>query len=104
MLIEQVKRFISGFPLEALIWFSALVALAFADPSNASHITLCPIANLGFEFCPGCGLGRSITWLLHGSLINSLKMHPLGVITVFILVHRIIQLAKNHLNQYGKSN
>ena len=98
MLIEQAKQFVTKFPLEASIWISALVALAFVDPAQTSHVTICPIALLGFDFCPGCGLGRSIAWLFHGSVLNSFKMHPLGIVTVAVLVHRIIQLTKHHIN------
>ena len=98
MIIEQAKRFFRKFPLEALIWLSALVALTLVDPSQASHVTICPIAYFGFDFCPGCGLGRSIAWLFHGSVSNSLNAHPLGIVTVAVLIHRIVQLTNNHLN------
>lgn len=98
MYIEKVKRFATEFPLEALIWTSALIALTFVDPSRADHVTICPIAWLGFDFCPGCGLGRSIAWLFHGSLSDSLRTHPLGVVTLAVLVHRIYRLSNNHIN------
>ena len=99
MIIEQVKRFVTKFPLEAVIWMSGLIALAFVDPSQTSHVTICPIAYFGFDFCPGCGLGRSIAWLFHGSLKNSFSAHPLGIVTLVVLVHRIIQLINNHLRR-----
>lgn len=98
MIIEQAKRFFRKFPPEAVIWLSALVALAFVDPSQASRVTICPVAYFGYDFCPGCGLGRSIAWLFHGSVSNSLSTHPLGIVTVAILIHRIVQLTNNHLN------
>src|SRR6478735_5876220 len=98
MLIAQVKQFVTKFPREAAIWISGLVALAFLDPAHTSHVTICPIALLGFDFCPGCGLGRSISWLFHGSLQDSLRMHPLGIVALSVLVHRIILLTNHHIN------
>ncbi|MGC3942993.1 MAG: DUF2752 domain-containing protein [Chryseolinea sp.] len=97
MIIEQVKRLVTKFPLEAVIWMSGLIALAFVDPSQTSHVTICPIAYFGFDFCPGCGLGRSIAWLFHGSVTKSLSAHPLGIVTLAVLIHRIIQLINNHV-------
>ncbi len=32
--------------------------------------------------CPGCGMTRSVRALAHGDLIESLRMHPLGVVLV----------------------
>gem|GEM_PF-689017 len=101
IIIEQVKRFVAKFPLEAAIWTLGLIALAFVDPSQTSHVTICPIAYFGFDFCPGCGLGRSIAWLFHGSVTQSLGTHPLGIVTLAVLVHRIFQLIRNHLTQLG---
>jgi hypothetical protein len=84
--------------LEAFIWLAALIALAFHDPSTA-HYTLCPLKNLGFDFCPGCGLGHSISHLFRGEIIQSFEAHPLGIIAVILLIYRIISLFyKNFLN------
>lgn len=99
MHIEQIKRFVTTFPLEAIIWFSGLVILACADPVQDAHISLCPIAYLGYDFCPGCGLGRSITLLFHGSLDSSLRTHPLGIIAAGMLIQRTVQLTNNHRNR-----
>jgi hypothetical protein len=98
MLIALYKQFVAKFPLEAIIWISGIIALAFVDPSQNSHATICPIGYFGYDFCPGCGLGRSIAWLFHGSLQNSVSVHPLGIVVLAVLVRRIIQLTNNHLN------
>lgn len=89
-------------PLEALCWFTALVILAFADPTNG-HVSLCPFKNAGIDFCPGCGLGRSISLFLHGEVSHSLRMHPLGIFAVIILSFRTINLTKLYLRNYGKN-
>jgi hypothetical protein len=42
--------------LEAAIWIGALLYLAILHTPGETHFTICPINNLGFDFCPGCGL------------------------------------------------
>lgn len=94
---------IRKFPLEAVCWSIGLVVLAFLNPAD-NHVSVCPFNHLGWDFCPGCGLGRSVTLLLHGDVRQSLATHPLGVFTLPILLYRIYQLTKTHLHTYGKSN
>ena len=77
--------------LELVIWIAALVMLAFTTPSE-HHLTLCPLSNLGFKYCPGCGLGRSISYLFRGDLKASFQMHPLGIFALGIIGYRIIQI------------
>ncbi len=49
--------------------------------------------------CPGCGLVRSVSALLHGNVIDSLKFHVLGfVIVVFFLYVWISAFLKRPLN------
>ncbi|WP_421941847.1 DUF2752 domain-containing protein [Pedobacter sp.] len=88
-------KYIKSFPLELLFWISALVLLATAN-AHEHHFSLCPLANLGFEsWCPGCGLGRSISLILHGEFANSFKEHWLGFPAILIIMHRIITLVRN---------
>ena len=83
--------------LEAWIWIAALLALAFTNPQVDGHMSLCLIKNLGWNFCPGCGLGHSIAWLFKGEVRQSFQSHPLGIIAVAILFFRIFQLfSTNH--------
>ena len=88
-------------PLEACCWFAALVALALTDPAS-SHFSLCPLKNAGITFCPGCGLGRSITLFFHGDIAASFHTHPLGIFAVIVLSFRIVNLTKHYL-KHGKS-
>ena len=77
---------------EAMIWLIALLALAIYSPINDVHITICPLALAGFEHCPGCGLGRSISYFLHGNLNASFHAHWLGIPATFLLSWRIISV------------
>lgn len=88
--------------LELCFWVSAIIFLFFLEPS-AGHFTLCPINNLGFSFCPGCGLGHSIHYALRLNFSESFSHHPLGIIAIIIIFSRIIKLITNLFksNHYG---
>jgi len=94
---------LKSFPLEAVIWIAGLISLALIEPSD-THYSLCPINNLGFDFCPGCGLGRSISFLFNGDLQASVDAHWLGGFAVIVLSFRIINLTRNYIKTYGKTN
>jgi hypothetical protein len=81
---------------EAFIWIAALLLLGFSDPAS-QHYTLCPFHNLGISFCPGCGLGRSITFFFHGMIAESFRLHPLGIPAVLLFIHRIYKVLKDNL-------
>lgn len=76
---------------EVSVWILALILLGSMSPVN-DHSSLCPLKSAGFSFCPGCGLGHSISWLFHGDIKASLQAHPLGVFATGVLIFRIVQL------------
>lgn len=98
----QNMKYVKNFPLELLFWAIALLLLATANP-NMHHFTLCPLANLGFNWCPGCGLGRAITALFHGNVTASFRLHWFGIPAVLLIVHRICQLSKQLVNNNLKN-
>jgi hypothetical protein len=83
------------FPFELAVWIIGLIFLVSFDPAGSPPPNLCPAKLLGFDFCPGCGLGRSIAWLLHGNLSESVHAHLLGPFAFLVLTHRIFVLGKN---------
>jgi hypothetical protein len=90
-------------PLEAMIWLLGLILLALLNPNNNQALfSLCIFHHIGWENCPGCGLGTSIALIFRGDFYNSIQTHALGIPTLIILVHRIIVLSINHY-QHGKS-
>ncbi|PKL81588.1 MAG: hypothetical protein CVV24_14490 [Ignavibacteriae bacterium HGW-Ignavibacteriae-3] len=88
---------------EAVLWLVGLIYLLFINPYASQHFTLCPFDNLGITFCPGCGLGRSISFFYQGDLIHSIKTHPLGIIAFGLISIRIIRLVIKMINNYHKS-
>ena len=82
---------------EAVTWAAGITGLAILDPGGETHFSLCIFNWLGISFCPGCGLGHSISWLLHGDPVRSLQAHPLGIFAMIILIYRIFKLTKTNL-------
>jgi hypothetical protein len=71
-------------------------------PATDAHYSFCLFKVLGFNFCPGCGLGHSISYLFHGEVRASLSAHPLGIFAVIIILLRIFKLFQLHL--FSKTN
>jgi len=100
---------LSRIPVELIFWVVALILLATADPAghvHKDHLSFCPLANLGLSWCPGCGLGRSVTQLFHGHVKESLNYHWFGIPAVMIIGYRIGILGhyqfKNTINKKYK--
>jgi len=90
-------KMLSRIPLELVFWITALVLLGFAKPEvhgHEHHFTLCPLANIGVDWCPGCGIGRALTQLLHGNIAESIKLHWFGIPALLIILYRIVILIK----------
>jgi hypothetical protein len=49
---------------------------------------------MGITWCPGCGLGHSIAYFMHGDIYHSFHAHWLGIPAFFIICHRIYVLIK----------
>ncbi len=99
LLMKQVFQFVwSNFELS--FWITALILLFVIEPSG-EHFTLCPISNLGFNFCPGCGLGHSIHHAMWFDFGNSFASHPLGIAAFIIIVLRIFKLIFKPIKQYN---
>jgi hypothetical protein len=94
-------------PIELIFWITALVVLAgakFPEQQTAAHFTFCPLANLGFDWCPGCGIGRSITALFQGNLGLSFQLHWFGLPALMILLYRISILIRLQFSRSRKNN
>ncbi|WP_106600030.1 DUF2752 domain-containing protein [Chitinophaga ginsengisoli] len=90
----QIKAYIQRVNIELIVWPTALLLLFFMDPHQDSKATFCLLKRMGIPWCPGCGLGHSISFFLHGEWRASLKSHPLGPFAILILLYRTFQLAR----------
>jgi len=100
-----IKAFFRNY-FELTFWIAALIALGMSDPTMASHYTLCPLKLMGITWCPGCGLGHSIAFLLHGDVRNSFHAHWLGIPALLIILYRIVDLVRQRtadFNDYADS-
>lgn len=77
--------------LEPGFWLAALTVL-FLLPENISERSLCVFSLLGFEHCPGCGIGHSMHYALHLQFSLSFHHHPLGIFGVLVIFNRLKQL------------
>ncbi len=88
---ESIRR-IAWF--ELAVWTCGLIYLVVIDPNADKHFSICPLKNVGFEFCPGCGLGESVSHLLHLQIGPSFHSHPLGLFALIVILHRMFVLSK----------
>ncbi len=92
---RTLSRLTAAIDLEMVIWISGLVFLALYNPATGTDFTVCPFRLLGIHWCPGCGLGHSVSFLLHGDVVRSWQCHPLGIPALGILMMRIVTLFRN---------
>ncbi|WP_440999026.1 DUF2752 domain-containing protein [Fodinibius sp. SL11] len=76
-----------------------LLLLALMDPDTASGPGLCLLENLNFPYCPGDGLGHSVSYIFRGEFNNALEANILGPFALIVLSGRILYLfSQNHFN------
>ena len=65
----------------------ALVLLAAALPSQGAGVPICLFRYLTGLPCPGCGLTRSFSCILHGDFVRGYDYHPFGylLLPLFLL-------------------
>jgi hypothetical protein len=86
--------------IELLFWLGGLLYLSAIDPTTSSHLSICPLKNIGLDFCPGCGLGQSISYFIHGFVKESWQCHPLGIPALVVIFWRIVQLTRFSISKY----
>lgn len=98
-LSSNIFSLVKAIGLEGFIWIAALLYLAIFNNPFQTHFTICPLSNLGFEHCPGCGLGNSIALIFRGDFTQSYNTHILGIPALLIILHRIISLVNFNLKK-----
>jgi len=88
--MTTVKR--SFFLHFELIALALGLLLAASIVPGSDEPTFCLFNRSGIDFCPGCGLGRSISLAFRGQLTASFQMHPAGILAIFILLYRIVSI------------
>ena len=94
---EWVTYFFKNY-FEVLAFSAGLLLLAFMNPESTGGINFCLFEQMGITFCPGDGLGHSISYTFRGDLSNALEANFLGPFALVLLSGRIVQLVyKNHI-------
>lgn len=83
---------------ELIFWIVSLTLLATMQPGS-NHFSLCFFKWLGFQLCPGCGLGHSISYLFNGNLPGSFSAHPLGIFALMVILLRVYKLSHHLLSK-----
>jgi hypothetical protein len=91
------------FHFEWIALLSGLILVALLDPFSQAA-SICPIDRMGFDFCPGCGLGRSVAFAARGNLEASLQSHPLGLFAIVVIVARIGAIFRRNYNINREKN
>ena len=63
----------------------AALALPFLPPDGISGLQLCPFHAWTGLPCPGCGLTRCGSHLLHGHFARAVDYHPFGLVIIPLL-------------------
>lgn len=91
--MKELSQRLQPFPLELILWIGSIIAILTINPYSDSF-SLCPLHNLGLDWCPGCGLGRAMNLLARGEFKASWEMHPLASLAYGVIFHRIWILIK----------
>ena len=79
--------------MEWVAFLTGLILMATMDPFTTGP-SFCIVEQLGFNYCPGEGLGHSIAFLFRGDFEASLQANLLGPLAVIILSLRIMGIWK----------
>jgi hypothetical protein len=95
-LFDGIKKYSS---FELYIWLGSLIFLFSSYYFNSlNHFTFCPLSLSGINYCPGCGLGKSVSAILHGKIQQSFNYHYMGIPALIIILIRIKSLIKFKAN------
>lgn len=100
--MDEVKHWTKQIPVELIFWMGSIAAILMINP-EVEAFSLCPLHNLGIEWCPGCGLGKAMNLLARGEFKASWQLHPAAGLAYGVIFHRIwglVKLLKHHIH-YG---
>ncbi len=77
---------------EWIFWSATVLLLAATDPTDPPLVELCIWKFVGYDPCPGCGLGHALAYLLKGNLLSAIDAHPLSPFAAGVILLRIKSL------------
>lgn len=82
--------------LEWVVFTVGLIALAAMSP-DTDGTSFCLFDFFGFPYCPGEGLGHSISYTFRGDLSSAFEENIAGPIAVVVLTLRIMYLVNKNV-------
>ncbi len=76
---------------ELLFWIGSLTFLGITASAEC-HYSFCLFKLAGLPWCPGCGIGHAIGFILQGKFLLSWQTHWLGGPALLVILHRIYVL------------
>lgn len=94
MYVRTIRERLSGnrAAVEAFVWTGGIVLMALADPTREALLEVCVIKLAGFAWCPGCGLGHAVGFLVRGQFAEAISSHPLVIPVLAVLIVRVVTL------------
>ena len=85
---KGIKHIFNNY-FEIIAFSAGLLALALMDPNTAIGESLCLFDRVGIAFCPGEGLGHSISYTFRGEIHNAMEANVLGPLSISVIGYRI---------------
>lgn len=79
-----------------------LLLLAMMNPEITNGPSLCLFDFMGITFCPGEGLGHSISYIFRGQFDNAIESNLLGPFAIVIIGGRMVHLLFKNYNYKHK--
>jgi len=100
--MKGLSKRMNQWPLELIFWIGSMAAILTINP-EVEAISICPLHQMGLDWCPGCGLGRAMNLLASGEFQASWRLHPAAGLAFGVIFHRIWVLVKQlkHRTHYG---
>lgn len=89
--------------LEWFTFLSGLLLLGLMDPGTTG-VSFCLFDLAGIDFCPGEGLGHSISYTFRGDFDQAMTAHFMGPSAVLILSGRILYIWMNMYQKQTNTN
>jgi len=101
--MKGLSKRMNQWPLELIFWIGSMAAILTINP-EVEAISICPLHQMGLDWCPGCGLGRAMNLLASGEFQASWSLHPAASLAYGAIFHRIWVLLKTlkRSETYGK--
>ncbi len=90
-----VTRNFLSLHLEWMVLSGGLVLLGLMNP-NLTAPSFCLLDAFGI-FCPGEGLGRSISFIFRGMWMEAWAIHPAGFFAIPIISGRVFYILNNRI-------